>query len=317
MAARVPRQVQGAEAARPHFDALALAEQPVDAHLAVEAGASLGVGHDRQSQLPREDRRARDVIVVEVREQDGDWLAPARCEPIELELEDGLLVFVRRTGIDHPQLFVAEEQAVRVRRGRQRRRQQRDGDEPALELELLDDEVLDGQLPGRARGRLQRGQRGADVRPRLGQVEAAQRVPRRRVQERGPRLPARERVGGANPFAVGELAGPDHRFLPLRHLDQVEARVEAHRRHRRCHPAAGGQEVARVDREVVSGEEGAEPRGLARLVPRRLRRGGLHARQPLAPRVAGPLDQPRADAVALGPGHVGRAPHREDAGFLE
>ena len=114
VAARVPGKVQALPSPRPHRQRIPVAQHAVDAE--VEQLRRLRRRGDRQRQLARKLRRAPDVIVVVVREQDAHGAPALLVEQRERLFQDGLLLGVRRSGIDDPQLLVAEQQAVRVRR---------------------------------------------------------------------------------------------------------------------------------------------------------------------------------------------------------
>ena len=85
--------------------------------------------------------------------------------------------------------------------------------------------------------------------------ERAQRVPGRRMKQRGALLPSTQRHLGAHPLAIDQLAGPDFRALSGGQLREVEARVETYRHRGRCDPSTSGRERVCVDRQPVRAEE--------------------------------------------------------------
>ena len=247
--ARVARQMKGAPAAGADLESLAVLDDALEGK--VEQLRRLPCGRDGQP----EHLRTGNVIEVVMGEEDSHRLAAFALEAIERLAQDLLLLGPGRAGIDDPQLVVAEQEAVGMRGGRQRRGAQRNEDHAALELDPFHHVLLDRQLPGRLIGRGQERQRVA----RPGDVgQRFQRVPGRRMEQGEALFPSAQSLFGLDPLALGELAGPDLGRFAGRHLDQVETRVESDRHRRRRHPAAGGREALRVDREAVPGEELAE-----------------------------------------------------------
>ena len=121
------------------------------------------------------------------------------------------------------------------------------------------------------------------------------------MEQGRPFFPEPQRIGGRDERAVGQLAGPDLHFLSLRHLDQVEARVEADGHRRRSDPAPGGRELARIDGEPARGEKIAE--GCRAVEQRLAQRALLLARNAGHDEHAGLLEQlarRRRDARRLG-----------------
>ncbi len=230
-----------------------------------------------------------------VREQDSDCLAPLLGQLVQGLAKDRLLFRPRGARIHHPELLVTEEEAVRVRRGRQGRRAQRNHDQPALELDPLHHVLADRQLPGRLFRMRQQGQRlpGASARP----GQRLERMPRGRMEQRRPPFPPPQCLLRLDPFAVGQLAGPDLGNFARWQVHQIEARVEADGHRRGRDPAARRGEPARVEPEPVPGKKLAErDRAFA----------GLR-----------PPEQGLAHGLAFLAGYVASTRDRQDPGFLE
>ena len=194
-----------------------------------------------------------------------------------------------------------------MRGGRQRGCAQRNHDQPALELDPLHHVLADRQLPRRLLRMRQQSQRipGASACP----GQRLEGVPRRRMEQRRARFPPPQCLQRLDPFAVGQLAGPDFGNFARRQVHQIEARVEADGHRGGRDPAAGWSEPARVEAEAVPGEELAERfRPLAGLRPPE--QGLAHGLAFLARYLAGAWNRQDPGLLEQLPGR------RDDAGRL-
>jgi hypothetical protein len=117
---------------------LAVLDEAVDADRAFERLGRHAVCGDRDAEPRAQVLDASYVIGVQVRDDDLAHAAPLGGERVEELVERGLLVLVGRARVDDDELTPPHDVAVRVRRGRPRRRADGEEQNPGAELDAAD-----------------------------------------------------------------------------------------------------------------------------------------------------------------------------------
>ncbi len=262
-------------------DPLAVRELAV--HLETAGGDALrgqGMGEDRHAERLPQAGHAADVVGVVVGEPDGrDAPAELLAGHCQRALQALVLGVHRRAGIDQHRVPEAQEIDVGRRRRRERVGGEREHQHPGTHLDAAErPEVGLGGVAQAAQG-------GARFRC----AQGIQDVQDRRRHEHVAAVPGLPGRGRVDPPARLELAGQDRGLdrLALRPLQQEEAVVEAHRRERRRHPAAGPDQARGVDRGAQLPQDlGEVELAVEKLVAQAVRlgrRGGRRGEQEAEP----------------------------------